>query len=290
MLTFLITGANGQLGRALVSMFPASGTVVPCRRADLDITNAAQALAIVQQTRPSVIVNCAAFNDVDAAETQQERAFDVNAMAVRTLARAAQHVGAVLVHYSTDFVFDGTADHPYRESDAPSPQSVYAASKLVGEWMAVDAGRWYVLRIESLFGAAHTPGLARVGSIDRIIDGIGQGQPTKVFRDRVVSPSYVLDVATATERLIASRAPSGTYHAVNTGHCTWHQLAQEIAGIIGGAEHLVPIESAALGLKAPRPQFAALDNSRLASAAYPMPTWQDAIRRYLSFRQRPAAG
>ena len=287
-MTFLITGADGQLGRVLVGAFSAHGTVIACSRAELDITNTAQAAAVVSRARPSVVVNCAAFNDVDGAEALQERAFDVNALGVLTLARAARDIGATLVHYSTDFVFDGTAGRPYSEADPPSPRSVYAASKLVGEWMAADAGRWFVLRVASLFGVAHTPGTSRMGSIDRIIVALEQGQPAKVFRDRVVSPSYVVDVAAATLSLLSGSAPSGTYHVVNTGHCTWYELAQEIANIIGGLEHLVPVDVASLALKAARPQFGALDNARLASVADPLPTWQDAIRRYLAFRQRPA--
>jgi len=287
-MTFLITGADGQLGRLLSGVFAAAGTVVACTRAELDVTNAAQVAAVIGNARPDVVVNCAAFNDVDAAEEQQQRAFDVNAMAVRALARAAREVDAVLVHYGTDFVFDGNSARPYTETDPPSPRSVYAASKLVGEWMAADAPRWYVLRVESLFGVAHAPGTARVGSIDRIITAIERREPARVFRDRVVSPSYLPDVAAATQTLLAKEAPSGIYHAVNGGYCTWYELAQHIADTLGGRDLLVPIDFAATPMKAVRPRFAALDNSRLAAAGYVMPTWQDAIDRYLSFRQRSA--
>jgi len=287
-MNFLITGADGQLGRLLTGTLAEYGGVVSCGRADLDITNAAQVSEVIGRARPSVVLNCAAFTDVDAAEDQQQRAFDINAMAVRTLARAAREAGAVLVHYSTDFVFDGNASRPYSELDPPAPRSAYAASKLVGEWMAEDAARWYVLRVESLFGIAHTPGSMRVGSIDRIISAIERREPARVFRDRVVSPSYLPDVAAATHSLISRDVPSGTYHVVNTGYCTWYELARHVADIIGGGEQLVPVDFAATSMKAARPRFAALDNSRLAAAGYVMPTWQDALDRYLSFRQRSA--
>ena len=284
----LITGAEGQLGRALTNVFASRGEVIACNRAMLDLTSPDEIAMRVREAHPGVILNCAAYNDVDGAEDHAIEAFEINAMAVRSLARAARLSDARLVHYGTDFVFDGTATRPYTETDRPSPRSIYAASKLTGEWFAADAGAWFVLRVESLFGVRHSPGTRRVGSIDRIIDSLEQRQPVKAFRDRVVSPSYLVDVAAATCALIDRNAESGVYHAVNTGHCTWYELAHEIARQIGGAEVVEPIDAATLQLRAARPQFAALDNTRLASAAYAMPTWQDAIARYLSFRQRPA--
>jgi dTDP-4-dehydrorhamnose reductase len=287
-MTFLLTGADGQLGRVLSVMLAKHGTVVACTRADLDITNAMQATAVIGQVRPDVVLNCAAFNDVDASEDQQRRAFEINAMGVRALARATRAVDAILVHYSSDFVFDGNTARPYIEIDAPAPRSVYAASKLIGEWMAEDAQRWYVLRVESLFGVAHSPGATRIGSVDKIIAAIEKRKPATVFRDRVVSPSYLPDVATATHTLLAKGAPSGTYHVVNTGYCTWYEIARHIADAIGGHEQLLPIDFAATTLTAARPRFAALNNARLAAAGYVMPTWQDALDRYLSFRQRSA--
>lgn len=287
-MTLLIAGADGQLGRAIANTVPDGVTVVAYSRAELDITNASQVEAIVGAVRPSVVINCAAVNDVDAAEDEQVQAFEVNAMAVGSLARAARRAGSTFVHYSTDFVFDGTSTRPYTEEDAPEPRSVYAASKLVGEWMAADAGRWFVLRVESLFGVAHVPQTRRVGSIDRIIGALERRESVKVFRDRVVSPSYVLDVCEATHQLIAGTASSGVYHVVNTGFCTWFELAQQIAARVGGADGLIPIDASSLQLRAARPQFAALSNARLASAAYQMPTWEDAIARYISFRQSSA--
>ena len=146
----LVTGAGGQLGRSLARVLAAEYDVVPLTRADLDITGDAGVRAAVADLRPGVIVNCAAYNAVDEAEDDAVAALEVNAFGVRSLARAAAAIDATLVHYGTDFVFDGTASEPYREDDAPNPQSVYAASKLLGEWFAQGA-RHYVLRVESLF-------------------------------------------------------------------------------------------------------------------------------------------
>ena len=133
--------------------------------------------------RPDAVVNCAAYNDVDGAEDHASDAIRVNALAVRALARACADAGAALVHYSTDFVFGGDAERPYSEDDEPAPQSVYASSKLLGEWFAAVATRHYVLRVESLVGGTH-----RRGSVDRIAAAILHGQPVRAFRDRTVTP------------------------------------------------------------------------------------------------------
>jgi dTDP-4-dehydrorhamnose reductase len=280
----LITGAEGLLARALAARLATVRPVVACSRRELDITSLAAVRARTADVRPSVILNCAAWNDVDGSEDAPEAALAVNALGVRVLARAAAEHGAALVHYSSDFVFDGSAQAPYTEDDVSNPRGVYAASKLLGEWFAPDAGRWFVLRVESLFGAAHWPGTRRIGSLDRLIDALESGRPARAFVDRVASPSYVLDVAEATAALLDADAPSGVYHVVNSGHATWLELAREAARHIGGAATIIPIAAAELPLKAPRPMFAALSNRRLAAAAYRMPSWQDAIARYLAFR------
>jgi dTDP-4-dehydrorhamnose reductase len=196
----------------------------------LDITDPAAVAAAVEAAPPDVIVNCAAFNDVDGAEERPEQALAVNAFAVRSLALAAEQAGAVLVQFSTDFVFDGRrTSEPYTEDDAPSPRSTYASSKLMGEWFALDAPRAYVLRVESLFGSpANWTG--RRGTLDAIVDGLAAGREVRVFTDRVVSPSYTPDIAAATKHLIESGAVPGLYHCVNDGHATWEQIAREAAG------------------------------------------------------------
>jgi len=194
----LVTGAGGQLAHYVARAFSESEVVALDHRA-LDITDPAAVAAAVDAAPPDVIVNCAAFNDVDGAEERPEQALAVNAFAVRSLALAAEQAGAVLVHFSTDFVFDGTTDRPYLESDVPNPRGVYAVSKLLGEWMAVDSPRHYVLRVESLFGGPH----AR-SSVDKILDNILAGTGVRAFSDRTVSPSYVEDVVSATSALLSS--------------------------------------------------------------------------------------
>lgn len=273
----LVTGAAGQLGSSVVDRLAAQGhDVVPARRADLDLTGHDAVQRAVSDAQPDVVINCAAYNDVDGAEVEAALALDVNAFAVRSLARAAGTAGAVLVHYSTDFVFDGAARSPYREDDRPSPQSVYAASKLLGEWFASDAPRHYVLRVESLFG-----GKAARSSIDRIIGALREGRPARVFSDRVVSPTYVDDCADATLALLDRRAPFGLYHCVNSGHATWEALAREIASRLGVDAAIEPVAMASMPMRAARPLYCALSNEKLRAAGVAMPPWQDAVARYL---------
>jgi dTDP-4-dehydrorhamnose reductase len=212
---------------------------------------------------PDVILNAAAFTNVDAAEDHPIEALNGNAFGVRALARAALTHGAALVHYSSDFVFDGNTSSLYTETDRPGPQSVYAASKLLGEWFALDVPRAYVLRVESL---------------NTLIAG---GSP-KVFEDRTITPSYVIDVARATRLLLESRAPTGVYHCVNTGQCTWLEFAREMARLLGLEPRLTPVRMADMQLRASRPQFCALSNEKLRSIGIDMPAWQDALARYLS--------
>jgi dTDP-4-dehydrorhamnose reductase len=275
----VVTGAAGQLGTAIVHGFARRGTIVPLTRQDVDLTSGTSVEARISAERPDVVINCAAFNDVDGAEDRAVEAIGINACAVRVLARACRGTGALLVHYGTDFVFDGTASAPYTEEDTPAPQSVYGCSKLLGDWFAADAGRHYVLRVESLFG-----GVQRRSTIDRIVDTLQKGEPARVFVDRTVSPSYVEDVAAATWQLIETNAPYGLYHCVNTGQTTWHALGEEIVRLRGGDGSLTPVRVADVTMRARRPQFAALSNAKLHSAGVPMPTWQDALRRYLGTR------
>jgi dTDP-4-dehydrorhamnose reductase len=279
----LVTGAAGQLGAAVVRAF-ADLDVTALTRAGLDIADADAVSGAVAQASPHLIVNCAAFNDVDGAEDRAIEALSVNAFAVRNLARAAEDAGSALVHYSTDFVFDGSASVPYTEDVRPSPRGTYAASKLLGEWFALEAPRAFVLRVESLFGSP-ADWTGRRGTLDGIVAGLEQGRDVRVFTDRIVSPGYVVDIAAATRHLATSGAAPGLYHCVNSGHASWHDVAREAAALLGIARPtLVPVTVDQIRLKAPRPRFCALAVDKLSTAGFDMPSWQNALRRWLAAR------
>jgi len=277
----VVIGAAGQLGTAIVRSLAPRAEVVPLTRQEVDLDDGDALERRLVAEGPDVVINCAAFNDVDGAETRAMAAIRTNALAVRALARACRARGALLVHYGTDFVFDGGSDRPYTEDDEPSPESVYACSKLLGDWFAADAPRHYVLRVESLFGGAR-----RRSSVDRIAEALARGEPARVFVDRTVSPSFVEDVAAATWRLIESEAPHGLYHCVNSGSTTWFDLGKEIARLLDREPNLVPVKVADVKLAARRPQYAALDNAKLRRAGIDMPSWQDALKRYLAAGRR----
>jgi dTDP-4-dehydrorhamnose reductase len=278
----LVTGAAGLLGSAVTEIFRNGGDEVhPTGHAALDIVDAAAVERLVREIRPEAIVNCAAYNDVDAAEADPASALSVNAFGVLALARAARDAGALLVHYSTDFVFDGETARPYVEDDPPNPKSVYASSKLLGEWFAADVPRHYLLRVESLFGGPGVRAGSRRGSLGTIVDRIRAGGVVPVFVDRTVSPSFTPDVAAATRALMRSGAPWGTYHCVNAGQATWREVAEEAARRLGVPLTIRELTLESVAAPAARPRFCAMSSARLASLGIVMPAWQDAVRRYL---------
>ncbi|MCU1384180.1 MAG: dTDP-4-dehydrorhamnose reductase [Acidobacteria bacterium] len=275
-----VTGAKGQLGAAILHECSGAHQITAFSRAELDISDEAAVAAAMARVEPEAIVNAAAFTNVDAAEDHPIEALNANAFGVRALARAAVAHGATLVHYSTDFVFDGKTASPYTELDRPAPQSVYAASKLLGEWFAQDAPQAYVLRVEGIFGETAGAGPAK-GSAAAILNGLRAGVDVKVFEDRIITPSYASDVAGATRRLIESRPAAGLYHCVNSGPTTWYEFALEMARLIGVEPRLTRVRMADMNLRAIRPVYCALSNDKLRAIGIDMPPWQDALRRYL---------
>jgi dTDP-4-dehydrorhamnose reductase len=276
-LLVLVLGAGGQLGEVIADQLARNHEVIARPRAELDVADGPALRAAITSICPDAIINCSAYTNVDAAEDHPLEALSVNAFAVQTMARAATEVDATLVHYSTDFVFDGTQEAPYIEDDAVNPQGNYASSKLLGEWFAAETARHYIIRVESLFGGPRAK-----SSVDKLLDGITAGRDVRAFSDRTVSPSYVGDVSHATAMLLQGRAPYGLYHCVNSGSTTWSALARELAHIVDAPHaRIIDVPMADAALVAPRPQFATLSNAKLASVGVIMPSWQDALRRYL---------
>ena len=279
----LVTGAAGRLGGVVAREAAGAGhEVVALGRGDLDVTDRPAVDARVAAERPGALINCVAYNDVDGAESAPETAVSVNALGVLNLARAAARAGAAFVHYSTDFVFDGEADRPYRETDPPRPLNVYGQSKLLGEMFAADAAAHYVLRVESLFGGPlHGEGVWAT-SLGGIVRGIREGREVSVFADRTVSPSYAADVARATLAVIERRPAPGRYHCVNRGAATWEAIAREAARLLGADPRLVAVRAADVAMRARRPLYCALAADKLAAAGIEMRPWQDALGEWLS--------
>ena len=281
-LRMAVLGAGGQLGQALVRELRKGGhEVAALTRAALDVTQRLVALDRVTKLRPEVILNASAFG-VDASEEDPKAALAVNAFAVRTLADAAKACDAAFVHFSTDYVFDGAATAPYRETDRPSPLNVYGATKLLGELYAQAAPRGYVVRVESLFG---TPG--GKGTIDRWIGEARLGRTLTAFYDRKISPSFVDDVAVAARRLVEKKSASGVWHCVNSGFASWQEVALEIVRLTSSPSNVIPSSIERSGLRAPRPLFSALSNEKLANAGIELPSWQNALARAVAAAPPP---
>ena len=282
-----LIGADGRLGGVLLGELVTGGyQVTGLTLSDLDITDAERVAVTLERLRPDVIVNCSAYNAVDAAEDHPSAAFAVNATGPSVLADAADATGALLVHFSTDFVFDGRAREPYREDASPNPLGVYGQSKLAGEEAVRKSRRHYICRLESLFGGSGFQG--HQATIDQIADRILDSRVVRAIADRTVSPSYAVDVAVATRRLIEIGAPYGVYHCVNSGYTTWIDLAHEVARELGVLPQIEPILSADLHAVAPRPLFCALSNDKLLGVGIQIPTWQSAVRRHLAPRSAAA--
>jgi dTDP-4-dehydrorhamnose reductase len=281
-LRIAVVGANGQLGAAvLVEARQRGHHVLPLTRRDFDVTDAASATRVLSGLRATAIVNCTADDAIDAAEADPGRAFAVNAAAVSTMALVARASGATLVHYSTDFVFDGTTRRPYRETDRAHPLSVYGCSKLAGEIAAAITPKHYVLRVGSLFGRGQGGPVAK-GTIASIVRGLAARETVRVFEDRTVSPTSVLDAARTTVALLESQAAPGIYHCVSSGHCTWLALAKYLADLIDVPATLVTIRSSDERLPAPRPLYCAMSNEKLNAAGMVLPDWRAALAYALS--------
>lgn len=284
----LITGSNGMLATDLARVLASRHQIVAMPCADLDVSDAAACLERIGAAAPDVVVNAAAMTAVDACETEAERAFAVNAAGAGNVAAAAAAVSAPVVHFSTDYVFDGTKSEPYTEDDPPSPRGVYARSKLEGEDLVRSAaGEHLILRISWAFGPngrnfiRTIVGAARHGGILRVVD------------DQRGSPSYTVDLAARTRELIDAGC-RGTYHVTNSGSCTWYDLAVRAiawAGISG--VEVVPVTTAEYPRAAPRPANSVLANARLAREGFPpLRSWQEAARAYVEahLASAPEAG
>jgi dTDP-4-dehydrorhamnose reductase len=275
----LLTGAGAQLAGAIRHRFDGHCILTAVTRQECDVASTTDVARVCGDAGPQVIINCASFNDVDGAERDPEGALRANGLALAVLADAATRARAVLLHYSTDFVFDPAVDPgPLREDAPVSPRSIYAQSKLLGEILAKRAPKHYVLRVASLFGGSRAK-----SSLDRLAAAIRRGDTVKAFANRTVTPSYVPDLAAAAAAVLDGDVPYGLYHCVNSDHGTWVDVARAIAveSGIDPDRAVTPVPFDPTAFPARRPTYAALSNAALASHGVTMPTWRDAVARYV---------
>jgi len=277
----LVFGRIGQLGSALAEVLSDRYETRFIDQPELDLTVPESVRDHVQTYLPSIVINAAAYTAVDRAETEPELAHIINARAPESLAYACDEAGAVLIHYSTDYVFDGTASMPYTETAAVAPTGVYGQSKLAGEIAVASATQRYViLRTAWLYSAV---GHNFVKTMLKLADS---GQPVRVVADQVGSPTYAQDLARVTRSIIevlnSSREDCfGLYHVTNSGTTSWHGLAQEIFRLAAHQDVVVqPIRTEEYPTPAPRPAYTALDCSKLERVfGLTLPSWRDALAR-----------
>jgi dTDP-4-dehydrorhamnose reductase len=287
---YVLIGATGQLGFDLARTFDLSGTLLTPTHADLDVLDARGVRETLHALRPTHVLNTAAWNIVDAAEQEPQQAFALNSDAVGTLADVCQGLGATLVHFSTDYVFDGAKRAPYTEADAPNPLSAYGASKLAGEQLARErCERALVIRVCGLFGVAKSAGKGGTNFVETMLGLARAGRALRVVADQVLGPSYTLDLARVIWRVIAS-GYAGLCHVTSGGETSWHDFAREIFRLEGLAPSLTAVTSAEYGARARRPLYSVLAHDTLRARGIPEPRpWQSALAAYLAERRAVSA-
>src|ERR1017187_9303658 len=273
----LVLGAKGTLGGQLMRLYPeATGW----DREDVDVLDPSalrtrlDGLGFV----PDAVVNCVAFNDVDGAEDRPEQAFALNAEFPGRLAAWTKQKGVPLVHYSTNYVFDGACGE-YRESDAPAPLSAYGRSKWRGEQLvAENGGRWYLVRTAVIFGPKGESELSKKSFVDIMLDLAAKRDTIEAVADEINSLTYAVDLATGTRGLLEAAPPAGIYHVTNGGGASWYAFAREIFRIASKRRAVLPVPSTRFPRKSKRPPRAVLLNPLLPT----LRPWQEALAEFLA--------
>lgn len=275
----LIIGAKGMLGHELAKTFldwkPFLWDID-----EIDITNQTQVNEKISDLAPELIINAAAYTNVDACETNEVLATKVNGEAVGYLTEAAAKINATLVHYSTDYVFDGSKKEGYGEDDKPDPINAYGRSKLVGEQMLKqvqhDAGNftYYIIRTAWLYGKDGK------NFVETMLSLAERGKPLKVIDDQIGSPTYAVDLAQATRELVEAKKHSGIYHRTGSGQTSWYGFAKEIFMVFNKQVDLSPCTTEEYPLPAKRPAWSVLQSTKLPA----MRSWQEALHDYVKNR------
>ncbi|HXH07154.1 MAG TPA: dTDP-4-dehydrorhamnose reductase [Vicinamibacterales bacterium] len=276
----VVIGASGQLGTDLMRSLGRE-EAIPLTHRDLDVCDHTAARAALERSKPTVVINTAAYHRVDECEENVERSFRVNAYAVRALAEICRELDAVLVHLSTDYVFGGERRLPYGEEDRPMPLNVYGVSKLAGEHLLQAAWhRHFIVRSSGLYGTAGASGKGG-NFVETMLRLAREGKPIRVVDDQVLTPTFTKDLARKIRELISTEA-YGLYHVTNEGECSWYEFARTIFELLGLTPDLAPTTTAAFGARARRPSYSVLRHGRLRALGLDdLRPWRDALQEYL---------
>jgi dTDP-4-dehydrorhamnose reductase len=276
----LIFGANGQLGRDLVTVFQQECAVAGYDLPEVDITDEVALQPLVESFGPELLINAAAYTNVEAAEDDLPGAFLANETGARNIAEIAHHHQIPVVYFSTDYVFDGTGQQPYRPEDPLAPLGVYGKSKAAGEHATMVANpRHFILRTAWLYGPGGN------NFVEKVLRAAETRPELKVVNDEVGSPTHTWDLAEATLALVKTQH-YGIYHGVNTGACSRFDFARTFLDLAGLSTEVAPCTRDEFPMKAERPAYSVLDNTSLAEASgYTMRPWQDALAHYMERRK-----
>lgn len=271
-----ITGAGGQLGKELEKTFRAAGhQVFPFTREQLDITNRQEIMNQMQLTSPDIVINAAAYTNVDQCEIEAEKAFLVNGLGPYYLAIEAKKINASFFHVSTDYIFSGEKASPYNEHEDSHPKTIYGKSKRLGEELIL---RTY--KNSSIIRTSWLYGQKGKNFVKTILNLSSKKTELKVVNDQIGSPTYAKDLAEAILKLI--NIPFGIYHVTNSGSCSWYDFAKEIVMVSRKATIVNPITTAEYSFKTPRPNYSVLSHTELNKAGIKMRHWKEALREYLN--------
>jgi len=273
----LIVGSKGMLGQELMGLLGSAARGVDV--GEIDITDLESVQRVLLTLKPRVVVNAAAYTDVDGCETQAELALQVNGEGVAHLAMISREIGAKLVQVSTDYVFNGGKGSPYQEDDAPAPLSIYGESKLAGEMNAKFNPDHLIVRTQWLYGHAGK------NFVETMLKLAGERSELTVVDDQIGSPTWTRDLALAIQALI-EKGCRGTYHAANAGFVSWNGFAKEIFRLAGIEVAVSPMSTAQLGRPAARPLYSTLDCGKLVQdTGFAPEPWQEALKRYMELRE-----
>lgn len=275
-----VIGARGQYGSEIVREFKRNSTVTEITTNEVDVSDAASC-NMLKKSEPEVIVNSAAFFPAERCEGDPGMSFRVNATGAMNVANVSSDMGAIDVYLSTDFVFDGKKNSPYKEDDDARPLNTYGISKLAGELYTMRTARHYVIRSASMFGVSGTRSKSGGNFVDSMLEKAAKGERIEMVDDISMSPTYAKHAAMALHRLVEIGAPYGVYHIANDGGCTWYDFTRKIFEIKGIDADLHPIKSGDQGSRLQRPRFTVLDNGKLRGLGIEMAPWHEALAEYM---------
>lgn len=282
-----VIGANGQLGTDIVHAFRSAGhELLGLCHQDIEVSSLDSVRSVLEPQRPGVIVNTAAFHELELCETDPEKAYAVNALGARNLALVARSLDAVLVQISTDYVFDGRKTTPYLEDDLPLPLNVYGNTKLAGEfYVRTLAPKHFVVRTSALYGHAPCRGKGGRNFVELMLRLARERKEVRVVNDERVSPTWTRELAEQLAVLITSDA-YGLYHATAEGSCSWYEFAAAIFAFAGLSVNLAVADPSEFPAKVPRPKYSVLENARLKQIGLNrFRHWREGLRDYLQQRQ-----